>query len=465
MNKTKLTHRFARGLHLLVIAALLAGLALGLSPPPVAHAATFTVNDTGDAGDNNPGDGTCATAGGVCTLRAAIEEANALAGDDTINFAVTGTITLGGTQLTIDSNLTITGPGADQLTISGNDASRVFDINSGTVTISGLTITDGNAAGGGGIYNYVTGDLTLNNCTVSGNKATGAGGGIYNYYGDLTLNNCTVSGNKATGVGGGIYNFYGDLTLNNCTVSGNTAGGDGGGIRNYYYSDVTLNNCTVSGNEANDNGGGICDYGNTDFKNTIIANNTATNQGPDCYGSPDSYGYNLVEDTSDCTINEVDNTGTDIKNQDPNLGPLQDNGGPTFTHALQPGSPAIDAAIDCTLVDGTTPVTEDQRGELRAADGDCDGTANCDIGAYEAQDADCDGVWDERDNCPNDYNPDQTDSDGDGIGDVCDEPPVPVGGIVVPVNKLGLVAPWLGLVAVAGLAALTVALVKRHRSA
>ena len=452
MNKTKLTHTFTKGLHLLVVTALLAGLALGLGPPPVAHADTFTVNDTGDAGDNNPGDGTCATAGGVCTLRAAIEEANALAGD-AINFSVTGTITLGGTELDIDSNITITGPGADQLTVNGNEASRVFYIESGTVAISGLTIADGDAG-------------------------TGDGGGIWND-GDLTLTNCTVSGNEADDDGGGIYN----------------------------EEDLTLTNCTVSGNEAGDNGGGIYNDEDTDFKNTILANNTATTSGPDCGGGDlDSYGYNLVEHISGCTINEVENVGTNITGQDPNLGPLANNGGPTETHALLAGSPAIDAIPQAAGGDYNGAPATDQRGVPRPQ-GD-----NCDIGAFEAgppilrvskagtgtgmvtsdQDgidcgADCAEWYDQGTPVTLTATPDVGSVFAGWSGDcsgtnptttvtmdadkTCTAtfnlwtPPVPIGGIVVPVNKLGLVAPWLGLVALASLAALTVALVRRRRSA
>ena len=130
-------------LRLAALVALLTGMALGLSLPLVAQAATLTVNSTDDAGD-------------------------------TIEFNLTypATIILGGAALQIDKNLTITGPGADQLTISGDNASHVFNITGGTIIISDLTIANGNKMGnGGGIYN--DGDLTLTNCTISGNEAAG----------------------------------------------------------------------------------------------------------------------------------------------------------------------------------------------------------------------------------------------------------------------------------------------------
>ena len=368
-HKTKLTHRFARGFYLLVIAALLAGVALGLSPVPLAQAATITVTNTNDSGAGS--------------LRQAIADAGA---GGTINFAVTGTITLTGGQLTINKNLTISGPGADQLTISGNNASRVFGITSGTVIISGVTVANGDDSWGGGIKNG--GTLTLTNCAVSGNTARVDGGGIDND-GTLKLNNCTVSGNSAP---------------------------DGGGIHNDSGGDVTLNNCTVSDNSA-DFGGGVYDLANNvDFKNTIIADNTAPTS-PDCAYGPDSYGYNLVGDGTGCPS---DGTG-DQTTDDPKLGPLQDNGGPTETHALESTSPALEAG-SCKDIDNND-VTQDQRGEARPADSDCDSTADCDIGAYEAHDTDCDGVFDAADNCPNDANADQEDTDGDGVGDVCDDCP------------------------------------------
>jgi len=123
----------------------------------------------------------------------------------------------------------------------------------------------------------------------------------------------------------------------------------------------------VNGNYAYD-GGGISNRNLLKVKNTIIAGNTA-GTGPDCYGTLTSYGCNLIEDISDCTI--TGDETCNIYGEDPLLGPLQDNGGLTFTHALLEGSPAIDAVCTdcgCTTIDGA-PVTSDQRGEPRPADG------------------------------------------------------------------------------------------------
>ena len=336
---------------------------VGLAAP--AGADTITVNSTDDSG---PG-----------SLRQAIADANP---GDTINFAVTGVIKLTSDHLLISKDLTIAGPGEGRLTVSGSAPHRVFmTSSSSTVTISDLTISDGNTeSSAGGIFNGSGCYLSLADCTISGNHSGNYGGGIFNFRGNLTLTNCTVSGNEAR-QGGGVCNdtnipVSATGILTNCTVSGNKAEDMGGGISNQW--NLTLINCTVSDNEAAE-GGGIytsdSDGDGTNVKNAIIADNTTTATGPDCEGGLNSYGYNLIEDTTNCSINEDANPGTDITGQEPNLGPLQDNGGSTETHALLSGSPAIDAG-SCTDIEGTG-VTRDQRGVPRPQG------ASCDIGAYE----------------------------------------------------------------------------------
>ena len=197
-------------------------------------AAVFTVNSPSDVGDANPGNGICETASGngVCTLRAAIQETNFLAGDDTIILPPTIYLLTQVDELTITDNLTITGGGASTTIIDGN---KLFRLDRGVLTIrssvpivniSGVTVRNGTATSdssgktfwGGGIFN--SGTLTLTNSVVSGNASADNGGGIYND-GTLTLINSTVSGNDADFLGGGILNS-GTLTLINSTVSGNT---------------------------------------------------------------------------------------------------------------------------------------------------------------------------------------------------------------------------------------------------
>jgi hypothetical protein len=244
---------------------------------------------------------------GAGSLRADIAAAH---NGDTIVFAPTldgQTITLTSGELLIRKNLTIAGPGAGQLTVSGNHASRVFEVaKKENVTLSGLTISNGVgvfAAGssnsedglGGGIINNAT--LTVSNCTLSGNSAA-QGGGINND-GTLTVSGCTLSSNGGLGsisYGGGIQN-YGTLTVSGSILSGNSAwrgggiwnggtltvsnstlagnsGGSGGGILN--DGALTVNNSTLTGNSASYNGGGIYNDGTLTVKNSSnISGNTA----------------------------------------------------------------------------------------------------------------------------------------------------------------------------------------------
>ena len=243
---------FIRALTVLLIAAFL----LGLQPVPEARAATITVTNTHDSGAGS--------------LRQAIDDANP---GDTIDLGVTGTITLDSGQLTIDKDLTITRTGSGTLTISGSFF-RVFYIDSGaTITMSGLTIADGQVGSGGGIYNL--GTLTIADSTLSGNTAS-HGGGIYNRDGTLTIENSTLSSNAADGDGGGIYVWLGTLTIENSLLRDNTADKHGGGI--YNRGTLTIENSTLSGNTADDSGGGIYQYewiGKTNLHNTTLSENVA----------------------------------------------------------------------------------------------------------------------------------------------------------------------------------------------
>jgi len=193
---------------------------------------------------------------GAGSLRAEIAAAKA---NDTIVFAPSlngQTIKLTSGELDITQNLTIQGPGAGQLTISGGNASRVFEVDgtAPTVTLSGLTITQGICTGGdgGGVFNSF-GTVSIINCTLSGNYA-GYGAGVYNDHGTVTISNSTLSGNYATYDGGGVCNSFGTVTVSNSTLSGNQAGTYGGGLYNAEGS-ATLVNSTLSGNSASQSGG------------------------------------------------------------------------------------------------------------------------------------------------------------------------------------------------------------------
>jgi hypothetical protein len=290
-------------------------------------------------------------------------------------------------NLTFNRSFTLAGAGA---------SSTIFDkhshyVTDGTVTISGVTIQNGDSGIGGGGLNVSNSStvVTVNDCVIKDNVGRN-GGGVYVELGaTLYMNRCTISGNSSPDLapqgggygGGGIYNVNSTVNLTNCTISDNSASDDeygyGGGIRNNGSSaSMTLVNCTVVGNSASGTpgqGGGFYNEsgGTMTFVNTIVANNTATGGGDNGYndsGTVTSLGYNIDSQDS-CGFHQT----TDQINTDPLLGPLQDNGGPSFTHALLPGSPAIDAGT-CT----GAPTT-DQRGVIRP----WPWGASCDIGAYE----------------------------------------------------------------------------------
>jgi parallel beta-helix repeat protein/predicted outer membrane repeat protein len=407
--------------------AMALGLAFGLGVgiAPAASAATITVNNLS---------GTSVV--GQCTLRdavvaartdAAVQGCAAGSGADTIAFSVTGTISLA-TEIVVDSDVTISGPGAANLTIAPSGTNRAFYINdyNPTVTISGVTFQGNGTSNvyGAALYNYA-GALTIQDCVFSGNVTTNDGGAISNagtltirsstftgnraarggaifmYNGTLNVQASTFSGNVATGEGGAIYlyasgamtmsdstltgnqavdggaiHFYSAAasTITNSTISGNTAQ-RGGGVYLYDQS-LTINNSTLTGNTASSSGGGIYLYGSTvNLVSTIVANNVGG-------GSPDigvgetgtvNATNSLIRSTSGFSFSTNLNN---ITGQDPLLGPLANNGGPTLTHALLPGSPAIGT--------GSNPlnlVFDQRRSPFARSSGVTD------IGAFEVQGA------------------------------------------------------------------------------
>ncbi|MGH3088761.1 MAG: CSLREA domain-containing protein, partial [Rubrobacteraceae bacterium] len=277
-----------------VLAFTLAALfALAWASP--ARAATFIVDSSADAVDATPGDGTCATAVNECTLRAAIQEANALVGDDSIDFSVDEvTLSIIGAgedsaatgDLDLRQDVIIDGGegGVDIHTASAFD-DRVFTIfspasvNMESLTVRGGVVVDG-IPSGGGILVLTGATLDLADSTVS----------------DNTVSSSTTS----VADGGGIFN-RGTLTMTNSTVSGNTVfsstvgGAFGGGVFNHNVGTATLTNSTVSGNAASNSGagssfgGGVFENGSATLGNTIVANNSAA-EGPDVRGGFDSQG-------------------------------------------------------------------------------------------------------------------------------------------------------------------------------
>ena len=288
-------------------------------------------------------------------------------------------------EIVIDNDVILDGEG--NLTVDGNERHRVFRVAKGiTAELRGFTVTKGFSAqeSGGGIYIYNGRRLTLTNSTVSGNSSTSGGGisnmgGVFDRAGRLTLTNSTVSGNTASRAGGGIAN-QGTLTLTNSTVSGNAAAGvnGGGGIWNFNEGTVTLTNSTVSGNSSAYGGGGIDTVGKVTLTNTLVVNN-------DCAGNYfSSGGGNIESPGGSCRLYEPTDLSI-ITAEQLNLGPLQDNGGPTMTHALGEGSVAIDVIPegDCVNADGQ-PLLTDQRREPRPV-AIVGPEPKCDIGAFEVQ--------------------------------------------------------------------------------
>lgn len=307
------------------------------------------------------------------TLRQALQNANDRAGDDTISFAVAGTITLAGGVLTVNNNgaLTIEGNG---ITVSGNNASTVFTVNTGaTARFNGMTIRDGVELNGGGIFNQ--GNLTLERVTVTANRTattigTYYGGGINNL-GTLTVRSSTISNNQAKTNGGGISNG-GALTVINSTLTGNSAGEQGGGIGAGFIGSVTLINSTVAGNRADISGGGLYHGNGMTLRNVIVADN----QGGDCarFNSVVTDVRNSLFEVAGCGV--AHGVNGNIVGQDPGLGSLTGGSLPGMAHfPLLPGSAAIDAGNNSFV---PADLTLDQAGNPRIF-----GSA-VDLGSYES---------------------------------------------------------------------------------
>ena len=336
-------------------------------------------------------------------------DANAAAGGIEVQFtnvfSTPQTINVGATLVLSQKSVpvVIAGPGAGLVTLNGGGVVEVFDFDAMvTATISGLSIVNGDALSGGGIYN--DGTLTISDCSIEDNQSTGTfdgGGGIDNA-GVLTIEQSLITGNSASnsGDGGGILN-NGVLTIDQSQITGNSAysggglasasgmatimnslfssngaseggaiqdgsnmtivnstivsnvGQNGGGINSYVGGDdntllLTIEDCTIVGNVGDDldNGDQPDPVIDIDVGNSIFSNVNA---------DITSQGHNIIQHSAE----GMGFVATDLLNVNPLLGPLQNNGGPTLTEAPLPGSPAIDAGDNALIPAG---VATDQRG-------------------------------------------------------------------------------------------------------
>jgi CSLREA domain-containing protein len=318
------------------------------------------------------------------------------------NVTVSGnTAANNGGGISIGGTLNITGG-----SVTGNTAAASVGGGisaTGTVTATNASITNNRADGasgrGGGID--ISGSSTITDSTLSGNTTLRTGGGIYFSNGTHNITGTTLSGNAAgsgsTALfrgGGGLSNSTATVNISNSTISGNTSACvcGGGGISTFNGGTTTLRNVTVANNNASaGSGGGIqasisgAAAGTTNIGNTIAADNTATSN-PDVNGAIVSQGFNLVRARGTST----GYAASDLANgSNPELEALGNNGGPTQTRRLLAGSAAIDAGSNALAVNpsNAAALTTDQRGTgfLRLRDGNGDGTATVDIGAFEVQ--------------------------------------------------------------------------------
>ena len=394
---------------LLAAAGLLAG-GTALAPAQAADR-VLRVDSTAGGVDRDPGDGACRTSAGLCTLRAAVQEANATRGGHTVllpagRFVLTGTAfpnrgaleenDAGNGDLDLSDEVTVRGAGARRTVVDAAGTDRVFsNYHLNTATLTDLTIRGGRVDGtasGGGVWNL--GYLVLERVHVLDNEGA-YGGGIFNIpRTHMVLRDSLVSGNRS-GEGGGIRVDSGAEIIGS-TISGNSVlpadqvrrpmefSGYGGGVDHKGGADLTIVNSTITANRALKGGGGLnATFGYTPVEgqpergrvrllNTVIAGNSSAEGTQDCRRAAvvvQSVGSVLDGDGSCGTSGR-----TDLPGRRPLLGPLRDNGGPTDTHLPRRGSPLVDAGT------GAGCPGRDLRGGARAG--------RCDIGAAERRPAD-----------------------------------------------------------------------------
>ncbi len=404
---------------------LLSTVIFGVSVIPAA-AVDFVVTLTDDQVDSNPGNGVCSVDGtpGNCSLRAAIQEANHLAGSDRITIPAgiwyldltgEGEDSAATGDLDIYDNLEIIGAGSALVTINGSLlGDRIFHLTNQnsmdpapTVTIEGVTITGGQATTaltflGGGLFMESYGTLNMTDVRVIGNQAN-QGGGMEVIGGAGTISDCSFLDNTAldvgvtNAIGGGLYASSAQIEITASTFSNNSSAVGSGGVYGHGCDQMRIISSTLAWNVGiaigswnsnveivqstivTDSETGIS-FGSYDGANTLsLAGTVLTgNAYQNCAINSGIYTHSTnVESGNSCGF---DTSAGELIDTDPKLGALGDNGGPTETCEPLPGSPLID------LMAGADPncLWEDQRGVRRPLDGNWDGVADCDVGAVES---------------------------------------------------------------------------------
>jgi hypothetical protein len=377
-----------------------------LSVAAPAHAATFVVNNTGDAGDFSSADGKCQTgaANGVCTLRAAVEQADSDAAADTIVLPAGTYIRTTNTPLTVTNPLEIDGPapGSGVATVDAAGTGTRVLVNQSTLTLTNITLTGGaSGTDGAGIANFgASAALTLDHARVTSSTAAQHGGGIYNE-GTLWLVSSTVDANHAN-QGGGVFGAAGSAlnvdrssiwdnksdqglnptdagiqaagtaTISNSTIAGNVSNTTGGGLDVAAGGTATLSDSTIASNTAT-SGAGLTVAGGASA--TVTRSIVASSALGNCTVAGTLTATHSIETATDCGFT---GGGANQQSTDPRLGPLQDNGGPTLTMAPSTASPALDQ------ISAGCPAS-DQRGIARPQG---PAPARCDVGAVELVRAD-----------------------------------------------------------------------------
>ena len=365
---------------------------LGCAVSTSVSATVFTVNSTADAVDADTADGVCLVADGSCSLRAAIQQANASPGADVVVVpAGIYSLTLAGINedagvsgdldVTSGSTITIDGAGASTVTIDGMKQDRIFQVHSNAgLTVNGVTILDGSASESGGGIDNQDGRLTVNDSIITANIGFGQGGGINNNRGTLEVNRSLIGSNLAYSTGGGIMNQDGDVTINYTTIRDNFSSTIlptfGGGVYNSaMFNTLEINNSTISGNQAFLDGGAIYHLlGTLRITNTTISGNSAIRYGGGLFHGSGNSTFGVAAGGNKLVNVTITNNiayGLDNSDPTPNRG-----GGGVYVHG------AVPLQLANTIIAGNGAGDDcSNNGTLISLGHNLDGDGSCALGS------------------------------------------------------------------------------------